>query len=89
VNGTASTRLVIVCDATAMFDVAEEYGVDLSVIADTTLLHEYGHAFADTSGADLDEEEEERVVEEFAQLAHQRRIAPKQADRWLRKALGT
>ena len=63
VSGTSSAPVIVV-DTRAMRAAEREYGVSLDTVVESTLLHEYGHAFVESVGAELDDEE--GVVERFA-----------------------
>lgn len=66
-SGTAPD-LVIVLDSRYLVEMADEYGVRLEAAVESTLLHEYGHAYFDARGEreEMDPETEELVVEKFA-----------------------
>lgn len=63
VNGTSSDPL-IVFDSHAVKKTAMKYGVLLLDGVESTLLHEYGHVYVESVGAEPDDEE--RIVEAFA-----------------------
>lgn len=66
-SGTSSDPFIVL-DSRHLDDVAREYGVRLWDAVESTLLHEYGHAYMEATGRreDLDPDDEERIVEKFA-----------------------
>lgn len=67
INGTRNEP-VIVIDAKALLAAAAQYDLELQNAVEPTLLHEYGHANLEIIDRhdEMDPEEEERRVEEFA-----------------------
>ena len=59
INGTSSSPVFVLADK-----VEDESDAIL------TLFHELGHAYIDAASAEMESEEEEEVVEEFAHLAY-------------------
>lgn len=70
VGGTESEP-VFVLDARAIALYAQDYRVDLKTAVWVTLLHEYGHAYVESVGLhdELEPDDEEWIVEQFAQTA--------------------
>jgi hypothetical protein len=67
VSGTSSAPVIVV-DAEAVLNAAGKFEVPLEVAVETTLLHEYGHAYLESTGQneDMEPHDEERLVERFA-----------------------
>ena len=67
VSGTSSAP-VIVMDADAILNAADRFSVSVETAVETTMLHEYGHAYLESTGEneDMDPHNEERLVEKFA-----------------------
>lgn len=67
INGTSSEPFIVL-DAEELDAQADEYGVRLEDAVESTLLHEYGHAYLDATGRheDMKPEKEERIAEKFA-----------------------
>lgn len=67
VSGTSADPFIVL-DARYLLDQADEYGVRLDDAVESTLLHEYAHAYMETTGQheDLSPAKEERLAEKFA-----------------------
>lgn len=66
-SGTSSDPFIML-DTRYLEAVADEYGVRLWDAVESTLLHEYGHAYMEATGRhdEVSEAREERIVEKFA-----------------------
>lgn len=67
INGTSSSPVVVVNDK-ALAKWAKKYRVALSDAAESTLIHEMGHAYVDSMGLSGELADEERIVEEPASI---------------------
>ena len=65
INGTSSSPVVVVNDK-ALAKWAKKYRVALRDAAESTLIHEMGHAYVDSMGLSGELADEERIVEEPA-----------------------
>lgn len=67
VSGTAADPFIVL-DSRYLDEQADESNVHLEDAVESTLLHEYGHAYLEATGEheEMDEDQEERLVEKFA-----------------------
>lgn len=67
INGTASDPFIVI-DSRYVDEQADQFNVHLADAVESTLLHEYGHAYLDGTGEheEMSQEKEERLVEKFA-----------------------
>lgn len=67
VGGTSSDPFIVV-DSRYLDEQAGKFNVHLEDAVESTLLHEYGHAYLEATGEheEMDEPKEERLVEKFA-----------------------
>ena len=75
INGTYSSPIVVLSDK-----VTEQSEAVL------TLFHELGHAYVESTGVELDLDEEEKIVEDFAHTAYN--DGPEHALQFLDKSIG-
>lgn len=68
IDGTSSDPFIVV-DSKYLEAQADKFDVRLEDAVESTLLHEYGHAYFDATGEheEMGEGQEERLVEKFAQ----------------------
>lgn len=66
-SGTSSDPFILV-DSRYLDGQADKFNVHLEDAVESTLLHEYGHAYLEATGEheEMDELQEERLVEKFA-----------------------
>jgi hypothetical protein len=95
VDGTSSMP-VIVIDYASIARASDKYDVSLDLALDTTLMHEYGHAYVETRGVAerhdgaLAIHDEERLVEAFAQsiwYGEAPKVARRQLDAAIKRAV--
>jgi len=67
VSGTSSDPFIVL-DSRYLDEQADRFNVALGDAVESTLLHEYGHAYLEATGEheEMDERKEERLVEKFA-----------------------
>lgn len=65
INGTMDNPHFVL-NANSIYDSAKKYGVNLGTAVETTLVHEFGHAYLEMCGIDVADHDED-VVEDFAQ----------------------
>lgn len=67
VSGTAADPFIVL-DTRYLDDQADTFNVHLEDAVESTLLHEYGHAYLEATGEheEMGERQEERLVEKFA-----------------------
>lgn len=84
VNGTSSAP-VFVLDARALVQAAKRYDVDLETALRSTLFHELGHAYLDSVGIEMEEEQEEALVERYARAMTYSEIPPEEGPGFLQR----
>lgn len=68
INGTMDNPHFVL-NAKGIYAAAKKYGVNLGTAVETTLTHEFGHAYLEMNGIDT-ADHDEKVVEEFAHEFH-------------------
>ncbi len=64
INGTMDNPHFVL-NARGIYNAAKKYGVNLGTAVETTLVHEFGHAYLEMNGIETMDHDED-VVEEFA-----------------------
>lgn len=86
ISGTASDPFIVL-DSRYLDRQADEWGVHLEDAVESTLLHEYGHAYLESTGEneEMSGNQEERLVEKFAKTFWKTRDVKKAMDVLSRK----